>query len=184
MFKGARRTAAAITAVLGLGIGSAIWATSAASASPAAPAILECTSNELAVWVYNNPGGGAAGSFDLPIGFTNISNRKCFLEGWPGVSATNSSQTQLGSAAGRDPSPNRVITLAPGATANADMRVTDVLNFTPSTCKPTTAALLKVFPPDQKTALTAFFSWTVCAKKGPVYLHVQRIQAGTPNPNE
>jgi len=179
MFKGSRLIAAAVAA-LGLGIGSAVWATSAASAAPAAPVILECTSGQLAVWVYTNPGGAAAGSFDLPIGFTNISHRTCFLVGYPGVSATNLNGTQLGSAAGRDPSPNKVITLAAGATANANMQVTDVLNFTPSACKPTFAAQLKVFPPDSKTALTAFFSVRVCAKKGPVYLHIMRIQAGTP----
>ena len=191
MFKGTRRSVAAIAAVLGLGIGSAVWAASAASAAPASPAaaaaaaVPECTSSELAVWVYNNPGGGAAGSFDLPIGFTNISGRSCYLVGWPGVSATNSAGSQLGSAATRDATePRKVVTLAPDATANADLKVIDVFNFTASACKPTTAALLKVFPPDQKSALTAFFSWPVCAKKGPVYLVVQRIRAGAPNPDE
>ena len=184
MFKGSRMIAAAVAA-LGLGIGSAVWATSAASASSAAPAVLQCTTSQLAVWVYNNPGGGAAGSFDLPIGFTNISHRPCFLVGYPGISALSSNGTQLGSAGGRDPgTPSKVITIAAGGTANANMRLTDVFNFPPNVCKPTTAAQLRVYPPNSKTALTAFFSVSVCAKKGPIYLHVQRVQAGTPNPGE
>ena len=184
MFKGSRVIVAAVAA-LGLGIGSAIWATSAASAASSAPAVLQCTTSQLAVWVYNNPGGGAAGSFDLPVGFTNISHKSCFLAGYPGVSALGTNGAQLGSAGGRDPgTPSKIITIAAGGTANADMRVTDVYNFTPSACKVTRAALLKVYPPNSKSALTAFFSMPVCAKKGPIFLHVQRVRAGTPNPNE
>jgi Protein of unknown function (DUF4232) len=184
MFKGSRMIAAAVAAV-GLGIGSAVWAASAASAAPTAPAILQCTTSQLAVWVYNNPGGGAAGSFDLPIGFTNISKRPCFLAGFPGISALNSRGAQLGSAGGEDPgTPKKIIVISAGGTANANMRLTDVYNFTGSACKVTTAAQLRVYPPGSKSALTAFFSVPVCAKAGPIYLHVQRVQAGTPNPNE
>jgi Protein of unknown function (DUF4232) len=182
MFKGSRMIAAAVAA-LGLGIGSAVWASSAASAASTAPA---CTTSQLAVWVYANPGGGAAGSFDLPIGFTNVSKRACTLRGYPGISALNSRQVQLGSAGGRDPgTPNNLITIPAGGTANANMRLTDVYNFPLSTCKPTTtAAYLKVFPPNSRTALIAFFSGAVCSKAGPVYLHVQRVQAGPPFPGE
>jgi hypothetical protein len=184
MFK-ASRVIAAVVAAVGLGAGSAVWAASAASAAPAEPAILECTTSQLAVWVYANPGGGAAGSYDLPIGFTNVSKRACYLRGYPGVSALNSRQVQLGSAGGRDPgTPNNIITIAAGGTANANLRVTDVYNFTPSACKVTTAAYLKVYPPNSKTALIAFFSYPVCSKAGPVYLHVQRVQAGPPFPGE
>jgi Protein of unknown function (DUF4232) len=184
MFK-ASRVIAAVVAAVGLGAGGAVWAASAASAAPAAPAVLRCTTNQLAVWVYNNPGGGAAGSFDLPIGFTNISNRPCFLGGYPGISALNARGAQLGSAGGRDPgTPSKVITIPAGGTANADMRLTDVYNFTPSACKVTTAAQLRVYPPGSKTALTAFFSVPVCSKAGPIFLHVQRVQAGTPKLGE
>lgn len=180
MFKGTRRRGvAAIAAVLGLGIGSAVWAASAASASSAAPVIRECTSGQVAVWVSVDEGQGAAGSFYFPLEFTNISSRACYLVGYPGVSATGSGGGQLGSAAGRDATvPSKIVTVAPGGTAHAVLRVADVLNFPTSVCKPATASQLKVFPPDQKTARHAFFDLLVCGKKGPIYLDVQRIQPG------
>ena len=52
-----RRTAAAITAVAGLGIGSAVWATSSASAASAATP--RCAAGNLAVWVNADSENGA-----------------------------------------------------------------------------------------------------------------------------
>src|SRR5215467_3120134 len=99
---------AAPAAALGLGIGSAVWATSSASAAPSAPSALAaippvCTSGNLAVWVDRDGPNGAAGTISYPLEFTNVSNHTCRTWGYPGVSATGSNGQQLGSAAARNP---------------------------------------------------------------------------------
>ena len=89
MFKNIRRTIVASVAALALGIGGAVWATTAASAAPAAaPA---CATANLAVWVDVGQGSAAAGTTFYPLDFTNTGSRACTLFGYPGVSATNAS---------------------------------------------------------------------------------------------
>jgi len=89
------------------------------------------------------------------IDFTNTSGSSCTLTGYPGVSlVTGPSHQQLGLAAKRGTStPAATVTLAPGATANAQLQIVDALNFPSSSCQPAKAADLKVFPPDQFTAV-------------------------------
>ena len=177
MINGTRRSIAAIGATLALGIGSAVWA--ATSASAASPPISECTTSNLAVWVSPDRGDGAAGSVYYPLDFTNVSSHTCYLVGWPGVSATNVIGTQLGSAAALDSSaPRQIVNVPPGRTAHAVLRWTDVLLYPSAVCKPTAAALLKIYPPDQTSARRAFFSLPVCTAPGPIYLSIQRIQPG------
>lgn len=183
MFKGTRpRVLAAILTALALGTGSAVWATSSASAAPgahAASVIRECTSADLVVWVSPDLGNGALGTIYYPLDFTNISNRTCFLVGWPGVSAINFTLRQLGSAAVRDTTvPRRFVNLAPGATAHATLRYIDAQVDRSPGCRDTNATFLKVFPPDQRSARIAFFDNPVCTVKGRIYLRIERIQPG------
>jgi hypothetical protein len=106
MSKPIRRIAAAIGAVLALGVGSAVWATSSASTASAttAPAAFPpvCTAGDLAVWVGYDASDGAAGTWYYPLEFTNTSGRTCRTWGWAGVSATNANGKQLGNSATRD----------------------------------------------------------------------------------
>ena len=178
MINGTRRRIAAIGATLALGIGSAVWAATSASATASAP-IPECTTGNLAVWVSPDRGNGAAGSIYYPLDFTNVSNHTCYLVGWPGVSATNLNGKQLGSAADRDSTaPRQIVNVPPGRTAHAVLRWTDVLLYPSAVCKPTAAALLKIYPPDQTSARRAFFSLPVCTVPGRIYLRIWRIQPG------
>jgi hypothetical protein len=178
MINGTRRRIAAIGATLALGIGSAVWAATSASAIASAP-IPECTAGNLAVWMSPDRGNGALGSVYYPLDFTNVSNHTCYLVGWPGVSATNLNGKQLGSAADRDSTaPRQIVNVPPGRTAHAVLRWTDVLLYPSAVCKPTAAALLKIYPPDQTSARRAFFSLPVCTAPGPIYLSIQRIQPG------
>jgi hypothetical protein len=48
-----------------------------------------------------------------------------------------------------------------------------------STCKPTTARLIKVFPPNQTTATVGFFSLPSCSLPHHVYLSVTVLRPGT-----
>jgi hypothetical protein len=183
MIRGSRRKLAAVAAVLGLGIGSAVLATSASAApvasAPSATPIGQCASGALAAWVGPERGDGAAGSIFYPLDFTNISSRTCTLQGFPGVSATTLGGKQLGNAASRDNGvPNKVVVLAPHATAHATLRYVDVQIDPSAACKQTPASLLKIFPPDQRTATSAFFSLPVCSVRGRTYLTIRRIQPG------
>ena len=177
-----RRAAAAIGAALALGTGSAVWAATSASAAPAASDALipVCTAGDLAVWVNVSDSSGAAGTIYYPLEFTNHSNHTCRTWGWPGVSATNANEHQLGDAAGRltyyTP---KWVNIASGGTAHALLGYSDAEVGT-SGCKPANASLIKVYAPNQRTADLGFFSLPVCTVGGShVYLHVAAIQPGT-----
>jgi Protein of unknown function (DUF4232) len=144
-----------------------------AAAQAATP---RCTTGGLAVWVGVGPGGAQAGSTSYPLELTNVSGRTCHLFGFPGVSAL-AGKSQAGSAAGRDRSaPEHTVTLRPGATAHAVLRIADVSAFPPGTCRPVAADALKVYPPGAFRAATVPFRFRACSAKGPVFLHVTAVQ--------
>jgi len=177
-FKGMRRTVIAVSAALTMGIGATAWAASSASAAPAAPAAIpRCQAGDLGVWVNADSEDGAAGHQYFHMDFTNLTHHTCYLDGYPGVSAVNLSEKQIGAAARQDPvAPAKVIDIAPDATAHATFSYVDVV--VDPTCKPTTPALLKVYPPDDRGAAHAFFDLPVCAKASVTDLEVARVQAG------
>ena len=90
------------------------------------------------------------------IVFTNTSGATCTLYGYPGVSLVSAPPyTQIGLAAQRSSTtPVKLVTLAPGATANAVLQVVDALNFGTATCSPTKAAFLRIYPPNQTVPST------------------------------
>ena len=124
-------------------------------------------------------GGGAAGTDFTVIDFTNSGSAPCTLYGFPGVSLANSSGAQIGAAATRNPSrPTTLVTLAPGAKANADFGVANAGNYPAQDCKPTPAAHLKVFPPNQTQPIVEPFSTTACAVSSAHQLSVTAVAAG------
>ena len=134
-----------------------------------------CAASGVAISL-NTSGNGAAGSVYYTLKLTNTSGRACTLAGYPGVSGVNSAGTQLGSAAGRNATTAAsTVTLASGATATSTLQITDVGNFTASTCGPTTAAGLRVFAPSQTASTRIAFAFQACAKSGPVYLRVSPV---------
>jgi hypothetical protein len=108
-----------------------------------------------ALRVKLGPSNGYAGGVYQTIDFTNTSGSPCTLTGYPGVSlVTGPPYQQLGLAAKRSTSTSATtVTLAPGATANAQLQIEDALNFPSPSCQPAKAAALKVFPPNQFTAV-------------------------------
>ncbi len=180
MFKSIRRTIVATTAALALGIGGAVWATSAASAAPAA--VPACATANLGVWVDLSQASAAAGTVAYPLDFTNTGSHACTLYGYPGVSAryTNKDK-QLGRAADRNPIfKARTVTIPAGGTAHAYLFWANVVNFTASQCKPATASLLRVYPPNRRSAAVTFFSVQGCQNTKPLfqYLFVSTVQPG------
>jgi uncharacterized protein DUF4232 len=125
----------------------------------------DCTTSVLKV-TTGNGGGGAAGSYYSYIDFTNTGSIPCSIDGYPGVSLTGNSGAQIGAAATRDPSSVATeVTLAPGATANAQLRMTDYGVYPTSQCHPTTSADLKIYPPNNTTPTQSPFTGTTCSMR-------------------
>jgi hypothetical protein len=151
-----------------------------AAAAKAAAAVHRCHANQLTIWL-GTPGNGAAGGTFYNLELSNTSGSTCTLFGYPGVSANNRGH-QVGSAAGRDRSrPSTLVTLHPGGTTNVILRITDVGVYSPATCKPVQAQTLRVYPPGSFSSITMPFqgSFEACSRRGPVYLHVTAVKAGT-----
>ena len=170
----------------GVSAASTPASTAAAQASSSAPATQtsgapasaqSCSTSNLRITLGN--GGAGAGTDFTVLDFTNGGASTCTLFGFPGVSLTNSSGTQIGAAATRNPSKTpALITLAPGAKANATLGVANAENYPTSACKPTTAAQLKVFPPNQTQAIELPFTATGCAVSSAHQLSITAISAG------
>jgi hypothetical protein len=170
-------TAIASAAVL---LPAVALASSGGAAAPVAAAAHRCYAGDVTVWL-GTPGNGAAGSTYYDLEISNTSKATCTMYGYAGASATSAGK-QLGSAAGRDHShPSTLVTLPPGGTAYALLQITEVGNYSPSACKPTSADSLRVYPPGDFTSLTMPFqgSFQACSRRGPVYLHVTAMIAGT-----
>jgi hypothetical protein len=180
MGKPFRRLIAAASAALAIGIGSAAWAATSASAASAPAAVKACTAGQLSVWISPDALNGAAGTFYYPLEFTNHSGHACATGGYPGVSALGANGKQLGLAAARNPVyKGKVVTIPSGGTAHALFAYGNA-EVSSSGCKPKTAMELRVYPPNSKTAIHAFFDLPSCSLGGKhVYLSVAVIQPGT-----
>jgi uncharacterized protein DUF4232 len=141
---------------------------------------LACRSSGLRIWVSDGadatpPASGAA------VEFTNTSGAACTMSGYPQVAASWADGAQVGNAASRDTSASvRRIVLTPGATAHAVL-AEDVSGFPGGSCKPVTAAGLRVVPPGQSIARYVRHAVTACSAAGlrePVFLHVRALQVG------
>jgi hypothetical protein len=126
------------------------------------------------------PGSGAAGSSYFPIVFTNTSGSACTLYGYPGVSFVTAAGSQVGMAAIEDPTfPRQLVTLPPGGTAHAEMRIVVAQNYPASTCSPIPVSVLKVYPPGQTSALVIPVTSTGCGNATLPILAVQTVQSGS-----
>jgi len=183
----AARRAVAATAVIAAAIliPTAALATSGRPAAPAAAAP-KCATTALSAWMPAGPGSGYAGGAVYELEISNTSPHACTLYGFPGVSALGSNGHQLGSPANWDHAhPSRLLTLSPGATAHAVLRIVDVGNFgnPKQPCNPTKAAALRIIPPNDRTYIEIPFSFNACATPGPIYLYVRTTQSGAGIPN-
>ena len=150
----------------------------ASSASPAVAAPPACPTSSLRVKL--GVAQGYAGGVYQVIDFTNASGASCTLYGYPGASLVSAPPyAQIGLAATRaSTAPVKLITLAPGATANAQLQIVDALNFPTGTCSPVKAAYLRVYPPNQRVSVYLPNTPETCSK--PVQtLSISAVQAGS-----
>jgi hypothetical protein len=141
--------------------------------SPTQAGPLPCPTSGLSV--YLGLSQGATGHIYQVIDFKNASGVTCTLYGYPGVSfATGTPVTQVGFAAREDPSTPRVlVTLAPGAVANALLTYTQAGFYPPSTCVPVNTTDLQIYPPNQTTPTYIAYSSQICSK------HIHELTIGT-----
>jgi len=132
-----------------------------------------CTTSALKVSL--GPANGAAGTVFYPLTFVNNGKLGCNLRGYPGVSAVTGSGKQIGSPASQVPSSYKAVTLLPGKSQSALLGIVETGNFSPSQCAPVTAAGLKVFPPNQKKALTIKKTFSTCSSTSVVSLTVRPV---------
>jgi hypothetical protein len=147
-------------------------------ASPSAAGAPACPTRSLRVKL--GLAQGAAGSTFQVIDFTNISNATCTLYGYPGVSlAGGNPVTQIGLAAAESHTTARtLVTLAPGAVANAVLRIVHAVNFPAAQCHLVTADHLRIYPPNQTTRVSLPYTSQTCAKPVQI-LTIGVVQAGS-----
>lgn len=151
--------------------------TAAAPSTPAGGGAAACPTSSLLV-KQGAPNGYAGGVY-VTLVFTNTSTSSCTLYGYPGVSLVSSARAQIGLAAKRAATtPVKLVTLAAGASANAQLQIVDALNFSSSTCGPTKAAMLQIFPPNQRVAVFLTNTSTTCSKSVQT-LFISPVQAGS-----
>jgi hypothetical protein len=121
---------------------------------------------------------GAAGSLYQVIDFVNGGSKACTLYGYPGVSLSNGAGP-VGAAATRSSAASpAVVNLAPGATANALLRITQAGNYPSGTCSPQATSFLHIYPPNQTVAIDVAYKATGCGKDGVKLLTIGVIQPG------
>jgi Domain of unknown function (DUF4232) len=175
-----------ITRALVLGTALIIAAVMSASASGAAAAKappsgaadpLKCAATNTQTWLGLGVGGGTAGSIYYPLEFSNVGHRACTLSGYPGVSAFGNGGGQIGPAATRNTQNHGTVTLAPGATAHAILRVVD---WGALCSKEVAADGLKVYPPGETRSEPVPFSFGACAHRGVLIVGPVRAGVGIP----
>jgi hypothetical protein len=130
------------------------------STSQQTTAVGECKTSQLSASLL--PASSAAGTSYQTIVLTNVSSSNCTVEGYPGVSLADANGSILGASASRDTvtTPSQ-LTLAPNKSAYANVGFPDPGNFSPGQCS-TPAAIIKIFPPDQTTALKVANTMQYC----------------------
>ena len=168
------------TPLAALAVVVASSATSPRTAAPGAARnggarVPACATRNLVVWLDTN-GDAAAGSVHYELELTNLSSRSCVLRGYPGVSAVDLAGRRLGTPAARNRATvARTVPLAPGHTASASLQIADTGVFPSEACRPTPAAGLRVYPPNQTASKVVPYPFSACARPGPTYLQVRAV---------
>ncbi len=148
------------------------------AAAPTPTATRACSASGLVVWAGEEPGGGAAGSVYYRIEMTNLSTATCTVDGYPKVNAVDLKGARIGAFAGHESGKAaKPVTLAPGQSATAQLRIVDALNYPADKCKATTAAGLRVAIPGGSGNKIAPLAFETCVRATTRTLTVAPVQA-------
>jgi hypothetical protein len=151
---------------------------SSSVAAPTPTATKACPASGLVVWAGEEPGGGAAGSVYYRIELTNLSTATCTVNGYPKVNAVDLKGGRIGAFATHETGKAaKPVTLAPGQSASAQLRIVDALNFPADKCKATTAAGLRVGIPGGSGNKIAPLAFETCVRATTKTLSVAPVQA-------
>ncbi|MBT1583520.1 DUF4232 domain-containing protein [Curtobacterium flaccumfaciens] len=120
--------------------------------------------------------GGAAGSVIVHLVLENTGSTSCTVQGWPGVSFVGGGTgKQIGAAAiAEKSSPHPTVTLAPGKTAVAPLKIVRAENYSAGDCSPKTPDGFRVYPPGSKQSLfVKDTDYQACASADASLLSVQ-----------
>jgi hypothetical protein len=155
-------------------LAAAVIATPAAGAAATKP----CRASGLVIWAGEEPGGATAGSVYYRIEFTNLTTATCTVSGYPTVNAVDLKGRRIGAPATHEPGKKaHRVTLAPGQSATATVRIVDALNFPANKCKATTAAGLRVSVPGGSGNKVAPLVFETCVKSATKTLSVSVVRA-------
>jgi len=169
-----RLAAGAGLAVAAILLPTAALASSGSAARAAHPAAT-CAAANTRVW-YGEPVGVAAGHSYVEFQLSNTGRSTCAFFGYPGVSALNSSGTEIGKPA-RHAGTRITVTLAPGATAHFVLTITSA----PLICAhPVSAAQIRVFPPGQFHAQKLPLATEQCTGRSVMSVDAVHPRAGIP----
>jgi hypothetical protein len=157
----------------------ALPASPAAPANPGSVGPAGCLTSALRATL--GAAQGTAGSAYQVIVLANISGKTCALYGYPGVSFVSGvGGSQIGKDAARDrTTAPKVVTLAPGHSGSFALRVVDAAALPAASCDPVTANWLKIFPPENTTALYVGYTAHACASKTASILTTRAVTEGT-----
>jgi hypothetical protein len=160
---------AAVAATVGLSAIAGAVGLAVLSGTEATAATPQCATAGLVIW-FDPVANGAAGTLYYDLELTNLSGHTCTLSGYPGVSAVNLQDQQIGSPASRNgPAHPPAVTLTPGSSATASLGYSDVVS---SSCASVSAAGLRVYPPNQTSSKVVPFPFRACTHAGQLFLRV------------
>ncbi|MEO5708931.1 MAG: DUF4232 domain-containing protein [Nocardioidaceae bacterium] len=136
-----------------------------------------CTVDDLKVRL--SPGEGAAGSTFFLVRLTNTTGLTCRSGGFGGVSLVGGGDgRQIGAPADRVEKPKlRVVTLKPGASAEAKLQLTEAANYPATKCRPVQAQGFRVYPPNQTKSAFVRHPATACRNNA---VHLLRLSPYQP----
>lgn len=163
-------TGGLLTTAMAVAPASASAGTPQAQAPRCSPATLE---------LGLGPAHGAAGSVDQTLRFTNVGDGACAMVGFPGVSyVRGDAGNQVGAPAQRTGPTDSGVVLQPGETGHADVSYTTVENYPDDECDPTHVRGVRVYPPNDTSAMYVPRPGTGCADPGVNHLQVRAVQPG------
>lgn len=158
-------------------VATATLASAASARRASTAAVSRCSATNTEVWLGDGLGGGVLGGVYYPLEFSNIGRHSCTLNGYPGVSAYGGNGSQVGPAAIRSTQHHTTVTLTPGASAHALLRISDW----GALCSTSVAADgLKVFAPGQTRSEPIPFPFGACAHRTVLIVGPVRAGVGIP----
>jgi hypothetical protein len=148
--------------------------TAAASTTTAPSGPQACATADLAASL--SAPNGTAGTIYYYLQLRNTGPATCTLAGYPGVSLIDSAGQTVGASATRTTGTVALVTLAPGASAQAVLGITDATAYGPG-CGLTSTVAARVYPPSQTAALDIAHADHACTNTGDQVVRIGPVTA-------